>query len=751
MSSSFSSPSGANYLKYIQHPLIWDKLVELRNYQQNIAQSSSHGNTLVILPTSLGKTVVALLVCADNLYKFKDKRVLVMAPTRPLVAQHMTSFGSALKIPEEQISRVTGKTPPEFRSAIWNEKRIRLLFATPEVVRNDLIEGRLSLSDFSLLVFDEAHRAVKDYAYTFIAMQYIKQSSHPLLLGLTASPGAEKERVQEICDNLSIENIQYRTEDDSDVKPFVNPIDVKWEWVNLPWEYTYVISLLRTVLEEKLKWLVQKGIVKKGKVEWIFKRDLIQAGDLIRYNLELAMEEQRAPIYLALSNQSAALTLMYCVELMGSQGSYSLDAFLHRTEKAQPKAKSFLLADPRIQEAKTLLAGIQKEHPKILRLLDLIKVQRIQHHDTDTQQGNTSKILIFTQYRDSARHITEILSKAGIKCARFVGQAKREGDEGMSQEDQALTLESFRNGEFDVLVATSIAEEGLDIPDVGLVIFYEPIPSEIRYIQRKGRTGRKSAGSVIILAATDTIDSRYHHASQRRVEMMHKRMRNLTNINLKQVTRMPMSLNLMLPDEISNIEKRQARLEDQLRKTTELDVGHTAPPENHDVRKDYLQRQQAKRKQLSSALQEDLVIGRLKRDIQRAMRVIYLQLIKAGKDGIDVEDLREEYHLENLVLIEAIKKLEKINKVEWLDDGRLTTVESLNQHAGKAYNIYVEKILPGRALVLIDEKWHARLNQYDYDGPRTLLRTGSEFKAIGDLYREKGILTLRIRQIIYGS
>ena len=753
MSSSTSPPSDANNLKYIQHPLIWDKLVELRNYQQNIAQSSSGRNTLVILPTSLGKTVVALLVCADNLYKFKDKRVLVMAPTRPLVAQHMMSFGSALKIPEEQTSRVTGKTPPEFRAAIWNEKRIRLLFATPEVVRNDLIEGKLYLSDFSLLVFDEAHRAVKDYAYTFIAMQYVKQSSHPMLLGLTASPGAEKEKLQEICDNLSIENIQYRTEDDSDVKPFVNPIDVKWQWVNLPWDYTYVISLLRTVLEEKLKWLLQKGIVKKGKVEWIFKRDLIQAGDLIKYNLELAMEEQRGLFYLALSNQSAALTLMYCVELMGSQGSYSLEAFLQRTEKAQPKAKSFLLADPRIQEAKTLLSGIQKEHPKILRLLDLIKLHRIQHHDNGTQRGNTSKILIFTQYRDSARHITEILSKSGIKCSRFVGQAKREGDEGMSQDEQALTLESFRNGEFDVLVATSIAEEGLDIPDVGLVIFYEPIPSEIRYIQRKGRTGRKSAGSVIILAATDTIDSRYHRASQRRVEMMHKRMRNLTNINLKQVTRMPMKQNLMLPDEISHIEKRQARLEDQLRKTIELDVGHTAPPDKHEVtKKDYLQRQQAKRKeQLSSALQEDLVVGRLKRDIQRAMRVIYLQLIKAGKDGIDAEDLCEDYHLENLVLIQAIKKLEKLNKVEWLDDGRLTAVESLNQYPGKVYNVYVEKILPGRALVLIDEKWHARLNQYDYDGPRTLLRTGSEFKAIGDLYREKGILTLRIRQIIYGN
>jgi Fanconi anemia group M protein len=123
----------------------------------------------------------------------------------------MMSFLSALKILEEQTSTVTGKTPPEYRSAVWNQKRIRLLFATPEVVRNDLVEGRLSLTDFSLLVFDEAHRAVKDYAYTSIAMQYIKQSPNALLLGLTASPGAEKNRVQEVCDNLSIEKIELRS------------------------------------------------------------------------------------------------------------------------------------------------------------------------------------------------------------------------------------------------------------------------------------------------------------------------------------------------------------------------------------------------------------------------------------------------------------------------------------------------------------------------------------------------------------
>jgi hypothetical protein len=217
------------------------------------------------------------------------------------------------------------------------------------------------------------------------------------------------------------------------------------------------------------------------------------------------------------------------------------------------------------------------------------------------------------------------------------------------------------------------------------------------------------------------------------------------------MARLPVRLNLMTPHELSHIEKSRARLEDQLTKRIELDVKNSASPNNDEVTKTYLQRLQAKRKQISSALQEDLVIGKLKRDVQRAMRIIYLQLIKAGKDGIDADDLREKNHLENLVLIEAIKKLEKLNKVEWLDDGRLTTLESLKQYPGKAYNVYVEKILPGKALVLVDEKWHARLNQYDYDGPRALLRTGSEFKAIGDLYRDRGILNLRIRQIIYAN
>jgi ERCC4-related helicase len=721
--------------------------VELRSYQYGMAQSACDRNTLVILPTSLGKTIVALLVCADVLYKYRDMRVLVMAPTRPLVSQHMASFLTALKLLDEHTASVTGKTAPEYRSAVWNKRSIRLLFATPEVVKNDLSERRLSLSDFRLVVFDEAHRAVKDYAYTSIATQYTQQSSNPVLLGLTASPGAERKRMQEVCDNLFIEKVEYRTENDPDVKHYVNPIDVKWEWFNLPEEYLYVMSLLRSVLDEKLKWLMQRGIITKNRIEWIFKRDLINAGDLLRYNLELTMEEQRGPIYIALSNQSAALSLMYCVELIGSQGSYSLRAFLDRAEQGESKTQSFLSSDPRMLEAKALIAGIQKEHPKIQRLLELVK-QHLQFSASGPQESGP-KVLIFTQYRDTARHIADILSKSGVNSSRFVGQSKRQGDDGMKQEEQATVLESFRNGEFNVLVATSIAEEGLDIPEVDLVIFYEPIPSEIRYIQRKGRTGRKSAGSVIILASNDTVDRRYHLASQRRLEMMQKRLSNVTGINLKQMKRFPFRPNPITPQELAVVENRQARLEENLAKRTEFDIKNSSSLDSDMEKRRHFNKLQSKTRQISSALEADMVTGKFRRDVQRAIRIIYLQLAKAGKHGVDSEELSENFQLENLVLIEAIKKLEKLNKIKWLDDERIATVESFKQYPGKTYNIYIEKILPGKALVLVDDRLHARLNQYDYDGPRDLLRTGSEFRAVGDLYREKGILTIRIKQVLF--
>ena len=737
--------------RYVEHPVIWNRSIELRSYQKNIADSAQRRNTMVILPTALGKTVISLLVCADMLYNYRDKRILVMAPTRPLVSQHMKYFSSVLKISEENIASVTGKILPYARRAVWDRTDIRLMFATPEVVKNDLEEGRLNLKDFGLLVFDEAHRAMKEYAYTSIAKEYIKQSSCPYILAMTASPGAERKRIQEVCNNLLIEHIEYRSEDDPDVKPYVNAIDVKWEWLNLPEEFRYIVSILRSMLQERIKWLIRNGLIMKG-IKWVFKRDLIELGEALRYKLELTMEEQRGLLYIAILNQSSALTLMYCLELIESQGSYSLKAFLGRIDEDGNNAHSLLLKDPRMMEIKTLVEGIVKEHPKILHLLQLIKDHH--HHELSSTINNVtnspnlkSKILVFTQYRDTAKHIVEVLEKNNIKTSRFVGQAKRIGDEGMKQDEQAAVLDSFRNSDFDVLVATSIAEEGLDIPEVDLVIFYEPISSEIRYIQRRGRAGRKSSGSVIILTTKDTIDMRHLYASKMRVEKMTNSLNNINTI-LKPLNRSLITPNPMTLAELSIIEDNKKRLEERLLKRAESQIQYDGLPGIEDIKSRLDRLGKKNNRQVLLSVEADLLTNDFKRQVDRVARRIHVELAKAGKRGIDIKILCNDLGFEYTLLIEAIKKLEKLKRVEWLNEDTVVIADSLKKFSGKEYAVTIGKIFRGLATVMVDGKWHARLNYYDYDGPRELLKRGIEFRAIGELYHDAEALCIRIKQIV---
>jgi ERCC4-related helicase len=732
--------------------------IEFRLYQNNIYESAKSKNTLVILPTALGKTIIAMLISAEFLYNYRSGRILIMAPTKPLVAQHMCSFFSVLNIPEDGIAVVTGKNLPPTRTAIWNQKEIRLVFATPEVVKNDIVENRLSLSEFSLLVFDEAHRAVKDYAYTSIARYYIQQSSHPVILAMTASPGSEKNRMEEVCNNLSIEQIEQRNEDDEDVKPYINPIDTTWKWFIIPQEYKYISSIFRAILEDKLQYLIERGLLRKKHHKWIFKRELINLGEEIRYRLELTMEELRGSLYAALMRQSSALTLMYCAELIESQGIASLKAFLKRIEEDGGKTHQSLLNDNRIKEIQTLVNNLKVEHPKTTYLVKLLKERYPLFQNESNAKGQNEpntpisrrpRALVFTHYRDSARKVVEILKEDGIKAARFVGQAKREFDIGMSQEEQSTILESFRNGEFDVLVATSIAEEGLDIPEVDLVVFYEPIPSEIRYIQRRGRTGRKSAGSVVILAAKNTIDERYLYASKRRTEKM-KEILSSIRPKLKPIQRTAVLTNPMTADEISSFKLKRIALDERVDKalSSQYDVSKVAEALTSQESNNSLNRIKNKKKMELLSVESHTLTNEFRREIDSAARRIHTLIAKSGRRGLDVDIIQENFSFENSVLLEALRKLEKLKRIAWLDDSRVILSDNLARISGNTYDVYIEKVIHGRALVIVNGKWHARLNHYDYEGPREFLKKGSKFRVVGELYRDEGVFSLRVKQIV---
>jgi len=212
--------------------------IDVRDYQRNIAASALEKNTLVVLPTGLGKTVVALLVARERLVAFPTGRVLFLAPTRPLVIQHSEFFKTHLS--EIASTVLTGETVPSLRVELFETSRI--IFATPEVIRNDISKGRYSLRDVCLIIFDEAHRCVRDYAYSQVAEAYKLQSSSPRILGLTASPSSRKSRIDEICQRLAIEGVEARTEVDEDVSGYVNPVAVNWERVALPPVYGRISS-----------------------------------------------------------------------------------------------------------------------------------------------------------------------------------------------------------------------------------------------------------------------------------------------------------------------------------------------------------------------------------------------------------------------------------------------------------------------------------------------------------------------------
>lgn len=696
--------------QYLEHPLIWPNSVERRLYQQTIADVAADRNTLVILPTALGKTVISAIVAAHILYTYRDMKVLVMAPTRPLVMQHRRSFMRLLKLREKDTVLLTGTTAPAYRKGVW-VGAARVFFSTPQVVRNDLVAKRLTLERYGLLVFDECHRAVKRYAYTEIAKFYVSQARYPLLLGMTASPGSKLDRILNVCRNLYVERVEYRSEEDPEVKPYIQPISVEWMRVDLPPEYRAIRSQIRSILNRRLSWLRSRGVLNR-KLEYATKRDLIEVGDELRFKLEESIEEERAAIFTAIINQSIALTLFHMLELLETQGMWTLKAFLDRVavEKTGKRSYAILVNDPTFQKLRRDIGAFPIEHPKLEVLKELV----------GSQLGSkpSSRMLVFTQYRDTASHLVEALSEVhGVRAERFVGQASKPMDKGLSQEEQAERIRKLEDGTLNVLVATSIAEEGLDIPAVDQVIFYEPIPSEIRYIQRRGRTGRKTPGKVAILTTNDSLDMIYLYASRRRTERM-RRIAGNVNSRLQTIIRTsPKPLpDPLTSEELEGIETeaRPVKLEPEIIKT------------------------------------EAETLTEFGRSVARASKSLYLKLLKRGAAGATIDQLVFEMEVEGIdrpTLKGAIGKLVKGKLVTELGPGRYAATSSLKA-SGITHAITIEKVQLGSAVVRVDDKWRARLIPADYNGPRTVIKKGSKFSAVAHLYRTEGTLCVQVYEVV---
>lgn len=471
--------------------------VHSREYQTTIAENVlKKGNSLVVLPTGLGKTIVALLVIEKKL--LNGKRVLFMAPTRPLAEQHQKTMTGMLKIPPERIALLTGTTAAEKRAAIWEEAFI--VCATPQTIENDLRAGRISLEKFGLCAVDEVHRAVKKYAYTYVAEECKKRGVQ--LLGLTASPGGKRERIDEVVKALDAKHIEIRTETDADVAPYIKKLDAKWVDVVLPPEMYELKEALEKVISERLSPLMKMRLINTTSPK-LPKRVILEVGKKL-----MARPDSDRLKFVMLSHYATVMNLTHAHELLETQGISSFLEFFKKLEAREEKSKAVkrILEDPcirRILRKAEEFRLAKGEHPKLAKLVELLKMRA------------GKKIIVFVQFRDQVKRIVEELHAKGISAEQFVGKR-----DGVKLKDQKETIQKFRDGLFDVMVASSIGEEGLDIPSVDAVIFYEPIPSEIRSIQRRGRAGRAKAGEVVILITRGTRDEAYHWVARRKESKM---------------------------------------------------------------------------------------------------------------------------------------------------------------------------------------------------------------------------------------
>jgi Fanconi anemia group M protein len=503
----------------IDWPFLTEGLLERREYQFQLAEAALRDHTLVCLPTGLGKTTVSLLVTAQRLHDVGGT-ALLLAPTKPLVSQHADFYREALdEVPDDEIVVFTGEVRPAQRADLFDEARV--VIATPQVVENDLVGNRISLARVTHLTFDECHRATGDYAYNYIAERYHEDAEEPLVTGMSASPGDDEEAILQVCENLGIHEVEVMTEDDADVAEHTHETTVEWERVELPETVEEVRDGINEVISERLTKLKKLGVTNKTAAD-VSEREIQK----IQGQLRDLMNNDQSEGYEGMSLLAEVRKLRTAVTYVETQSVESFRRYMERQKEAArssgaSKADQRMVSEPKVREAVRKARKYDDLHPKFRRTRMLI-AETLGINDGE-------RVIVFTESRDTAEALVDFLGDH-FSTEKFVGQSDTDGSEGMTQTEQQETLDKFRAGEFEVLVSTSVAEEGLDVPEVDLVLFYEPVPTAIRSIQRKGRTGRQTEGAVTVLLAEDTRDEAYFWKARQDEKRMEKQLRSLKSV-----------------------------------------------------------------------------------------------------------------------------------------------------------------------------------------------------------------------------
>lgn len=453
------------------------------------------------LPTGTGKTLIAAVVMYNFHRWFERGKIVFLAPTRPLVSQQIRACAQVTWISADHMAELTGTVPGSERQQLWESRRI--FFCTPQVFENDLESGRCPAREVVCLVLDEAHKAQGDYAYVNVVRKIAAQTDRFRVLALTATPGSDRAKIQRVITNLRIAHVEVRHEDDPCLRRYMHAREMETVLVRPNKQIDALQAQARmlaaTLMQPLRSYLSSSVPVEKLQGDHTPLNDARDKWHRKRGQLTPNAFDALETAYRRLSGCLTAMDLL----VHEGFGSFYRE-LLGLAQMEQNVDNGQFLDSPRFRELWSRVASLNSGSEPVLQpkqeKLCGILLDHFANHDADT------KAIVFAQYRRVVAGIESTLNrhKPLIKARCFVGQAASKGSAGMNQLEQRELVEQFKNGdgECNVLVATSIGEEGLDIGEVDLIVQYDCLSSHIRTVQRIGRTGRKRNGRAIQLVTT---------------------------------------------------------------------------------------------------------------------------------------------------------------------------------------------------------------------------------------------------------
>uniref|UniRef100_A0A672SA46 RNA helicase n=1 Tax=Sinocyclocheilus grahami TaxID=75366 RepID=A0A672SA46_SINGR len=513
--------------------------IVLRDYQMEVARPAlEEKNIIICLPTGSGKTRVAVYITKEHLERRKQMgqpgKVVVLVNKVPLVEQHYKAeFGRFLKH-QYSVERVSGASQLKISFPQIIEQN-DIIICTAQILENSLVKAKngdedgIKLSQFTLMVIDECHHTKKGGVYNHIMIRYLKQKHQnqvlkkqekspvalPQILGLTASPGVggamsqqrAEEHILQVIMTLASSNASSASD------PFGDVIKKIMDEIH---EHADLKPLCEPGTQNYEQWVVQK---EQNAAKEENQKVRVCAEHLRQYNEALHQSNT-----IRMSDAFRFLNKYHNEELK-TKSSPDEEGTVTITDTERFLFTLFKDNKEKLQE---LMGKPQYENNNLAQL----KTNILKEFSTRER----ARGIIFTRTRLSAIALCQWIQEnpkfdeVGVSASYLIGGGDQSVVKPMTAAEQKDVLNKFRDGQINVLIATTVAEEGLDIAECNFVIRYCLVTNEIAMIQARGR-GRAEDSSYTLVAEAGSGVAERESVNEYREKMMSKAIAKVCKMN----------------------------------------------------------------------------------------------------------------------------------------------------------------------------------------------------------------------------